>query len=118
MTQFYHVSQNNSGGRFTLTEGLTHHVIIEAESAQMANDILEGLGGYFYGVDEGPDCECCGDRWSRVSEYDAEPFPHIYGEEIVNHSLHIGFKFMPEDREAIIHYLNGISVWVKESKAV
>lgn len=60
---FYTFYQNNSGGYF---EGPTM-VIIEAHSADEANEIAEERAGiYFDGVALGRDCWCCGDRWYRV----------------------------------------------------
>ena len=81
-TKFYHYSQNNSGG-FFLKE-FAHHVIIEAGNADAANARAEEIGLYFGGVSSGIDCECCGDRWSRASDRDGEPFPHVYGGKIEN----------------------------------
>jgi hypothetical protein len=58
---FYTYWQNNSGG---VWDGPAQNVVIEAPSAEMANDRAEKLAGiYFNGVDDGIDCECCGDRW-------------------------------------------------------
>ena len=82
---FYHFSQNNSGGSFPFSEeeGITHHVIIEADNASEANTIAELIGIYFDGCSTGKDCECCGDRWYSVYEYDEEEFPHVYGGKLV-----------------------------------
>lgn len=65
MAMFYHFSQNNSGGSFDFdkNDGITHHVVIEAVSAESANKKLQDIGGYFDGCDTGRDCSCCGDRW-------------------------------------------------------
>lgn len=68
--KFYEFMQNNSHGRTDEDENLAAFVFIEAESADTANEKLIALGGYFDGVASGPDCECCGDRWVRASEYD------------------------------------------------
>ena len=48
---FYHYSQNNSGGSFDFDqeEGITHHVVIEAESAYLADRRAESIGLYFGG---------------------------------------------------------------------
>ena len=57
----YH--QNNSGGFFVGPKSVT----IEAESAEDADRIAEEEGlVYFDGVENGQDCECCGDRWYRL----------------------------------------------------
>lgn len=79
-------SQNNSGGRFDVDDkgGIAEYVIVEAGSADEANDRAEGLGLYFNGTDDGgPDCPCCGDRWCRVSESDGASEPMIYGGVVV-----------------------------------
>lgn len=65
--------QNNSGGFHLDIEPVSdsvtlvgHNVHIEAENATQANKIAELNGVYFDGVSSGLDCDCCGDRWSRV----------------------------------------------------
>ena len=62
----YEFHQNNSGGNWQ--ENMAEVVVIEANSAQEANDKLVALGGYFDGVENGYDCECCGDRWYRAED--------------------------------------------------
>lgn len=60
---WFHYSQNNSGGMFT---GPTH-VVIEADDADHADmRAVSETPIYFDGCDEGVDCPCCGDRWSRA----------------------------------------------------
>lgn len=76
-TKFYTYSQNNSGGSFT---GPAHYVIIEAFNKDAAHDIAEQHGVYFNGIEDGHDCSCCGDRWSRWS--DENEVPSIYGEPV------------------------------------
>ena len=51
-TKFYHFSQNNSGGSFDISETLAHHVIIEAHSAEDANNRAISVGLYFNGCQE------------------------------------------------------------------
>ena len=80
--KFYHFRQNNSGGRFAVNNDVDVHVLIEANSAEEANSIAESKGIYFHGVEDGMDCDCCGDRWSAVDESDGELFPHHYGRQI------------------------------------
>ena len=58
--------QNNSGGYFDVDNKVCHRVFIQATNASEAEDIAEGLGIYFNGVDNGNDCGCCGDRWSSA----------------------------------------------------
>jgi hypothetical protein len=60
---FYKFSQNNSGGSFDTDENLCQAIYIEAESEEQANQKALELGIYFNGVEEGIDCDCCGDRW-------------------------------------------------------
>jgi hypothetical protein len=72
MTQekkFYSFRQNNSGGFFKELENGMFHLIVEANSAQEANEIAQEQGVYFNGCEDGLDCECCGDRWYTTSEY-------------------------------------------------
>jgi hypothetical protein len=64
-TQFYEISQNNSGGSFIVDDKLCHRLFIEAESSDEASSIAEDLGCYWDGCDTGYDCPCCGDRWYR-----------------------------------------------------
>ena len=67
--KFYEFPQNNTGGEWDKILGYT--VIIEAETPEKANEKAEEIGIYFDGVDNDIDCECCGDRWYEVDEYDA-----------------------------------------------
>ena len=112
---FYHFSQNNSGGSFSFNEnrGITHHVIIEADSAFQANqNAKEMLGIYFNGCREGRDCECCGDRWDEVQEYSGKEFPHFYGtpvQEFTNSEYF--FRWMEPGKEACVHYKDGRKEW-------
>lgn len=64
-TQFYEISQNNSGGSFVTNDKLCHRLFIEAESSDEATSIAEDLGCYWDGCATGSDCACCGDRWYR-----------------------------------------------------
>ena len=72
---FYTFTQNNSGGVFYGAK----FVIIEADSHKQANQIAEENDVYFDGVSRQLDCECCGDRWYPVDEYDGHSEPMIYG---------------------------------------
>lgn len=64
-TKFFEFSQNNSGGLFDIDDerGIGPKVWIEAVDTEHANSRAVGLGIYFDGVEDGSDCECCGDRW-------------------------------------------------------
>jgi hypothetical protein len=66
--KFYELSQNNTGGSFDVNDKLCHRLFVEAESKNAALRIAEGLGCYWHGVEEGMDCECCGDRWYKSAD--------------------------------------------------
>jgi len=67
-SKFYEFSQNNIGGSFVTDSKICHRLFIEADSVRDAIDKAEDLGCYWNGVDEGYDCECCGDRWYPSSD--------------------------------------------------
>lgn len=73
---FYSYHQNNSGGSFQIDDNVTYYVIVEADSADEANEIAEKIGLYFDGYG---DCECCGARWSSAWNDDGSNEPEIYG---------------------------------------
>lgn len=108
--KFYTFNQNNSGGSFDFDEekGITHFVIIEAESADAANEIAESKGVYFNGCDDGLDCDCCGDRWWPVSDRDGETRPEIYGQHPYTYD---SVKFMAPKPEACILFADGRKEW-------
>jgi len=61
--------QNNSGGRDIGPK----NIIIKADNAAQANDIAQNSQDiYFNGVAKGIDCDCCGDRWHPVHDFDAD----------------------------------------------
>jgi hypothetical protein len=64
-TKFWHFRQNNSGGLFDIDDsrGIGVDVWIEAASLEDAERRAEQIGLYFNGVQDGRDCDCCGDRW-------------------------------------------------------
>ena len=70
--KFYYFHQNNTGGEFDkIGHGKYHNLAIEASSPDEANTIALTWGVYFDGCKNDIDCDCCGDRWSRVyDEYD------------------------------------------------
>lgn len=76
--KFYMFSQNNSGGSFIINKDVAELVAIEAENAKEANKRAEEIGIYFDGVDEGSDCDCCGDRWSRACDLEEGVDPFNY----------------------------------------
>ncbi len=71
MTKFFLYSQNNSGGFFDQLDNGSHDLIVEANTANEANDIATEYGIYFNGCDSGADCDCCGDRWYAQDDSDA-----------------------------------------------
>lgn len=103
---FYVFKQNNSGGRFDFDRGrgVSCYVVVEAATAEEANECAESLGIYF-DEDFDVDCECCGQRWYPVVESDGTVAPELYGVPVE------GFKFswrwMGEDPEVFVHYLDG-----------
>ena len=93
---FYTFAQNNSHGFF---EDPAEYVIIEASDHNFANALATSYGIYFddeYVID----CECCGRRWHRVDEYDADDEPSIYGTPVL--------RYEPlSDRPVMIVYADG-----------
>lgn len=76
--KFYQFNQNNSGGSFDVDNKVCHRLFIQADNVDEAAEIAESIGVYFNGVDEGMDCECCGDRWYRPWSDDDMVFPYKY----------------------------------------
>ena len=113
MSKFYSFRQNNTGGSFEIDtdSGITVYVIIEAGSADEANRIAESKGIYFNGCDTGSDCECCGDRWYKVGEYDSKEFPHSYGARLGVGGLNGAYQWAPDGKEHCVHYLDGRMEW-------
>lgn len=106
-SKFFTFNQNNSGGSFSFdaNRGISHYVIIEAESAEDANVRAESAGLYFNGCDEGMDCKCCGDRWYPT--YDkGDKVPSIYGTPITK-PFDVYTLWMKDKPEGFVHYKNG-----------
>lgn len=106
---FYTYSQNNSGGFFDDDEncGIGPYVIIEADSAEHADDRACDIGLYFGGVEYGKDCDCCGDRWYRGGDWGTGyEQPTLYG-KVVGAEIepdYISFYgYMP----CYVHYIDG-----------
>ncbi len=100
---FYTYNQNNSGGGFIVRDGVTYSVIIEASSASEADAKAEEIGIYF-DDDYTVDCPCCGPRWSRAWDSDADEQPTIYGKPVVDYEE---FWAKPGEPYAYVYYLNG-----------
>ena len=116
---FYEYNQNNSGGSFDFDAiaGISHFVIVEANSPKQADALAEGIGLYFNGVDEGRDCDCCGDRWHPQWRDDGMDAPRIYGFEVgADKPYHSTWLWMKDQPEAFIHYLDGRIVPVEGVK--
>jgi hypothetical protein len=103
---FWHFSQNNSGGSFDFdaAAGITHHVVIEAASAAEANARAQQIGLYFDGVG---DCPCCGKRWSEVDSDEGTEEPRVYDEDAFTYRGYNGHRWMGENPEVFVHYLDG-----------
>ena len=101
-TKFYTFYQNNSGGSFAYSEaaGIDEYVIVEATNCEDANERAEAIGLYFNGVDDGSDCDCCGDRWCAVNESDANSEPRIFHWPINSIPSPTGYP-------GFVHYIDG-----------
>ena len=79
--KWYQYTQNNSGGQMDVNERVSHYVLVQAPTASQADSIAEAIVGiYFNGVEDGMDCECCGDRWypNSGNQY-GDKVPLVYG---------------------------------------
>lgn len=75
--RWFQYRQNNSGGVFIGPIV----VLVQAQNAAEANFRATHYGPvYFDGVEDGRDCECCGDRWSEAYDYEGDAEPLIYGQ--------------------------------------
>lgn len=103
---FYLYDQNNSGGGFDFDadKGVTHHVIIEANSAEHADERAQEIGIYFNGVEEERDCACCGDRWAPASGI-GDPEPTLYGDKLYELDWKGLTRWMAPDPEIVVHRL-------------
>lgn len=109
---FYTFNQNNSGGNFDFDseKGISHYVIIEADSVEDAVNKAEDIGLYFGGVESGIDCPTCGDRW--YEPWYGDIFPAVYGEEVKPQEKYepkdnFSIKWMGDAPEGFIHYKDG-----------
>ena len=107
---FYHYPQNNSGGIFNFDkeDGITRHVVIEAESASLADHRAEFIGLYF---DREGDCPCCGSRWSEADCNEGTEVPSVYDRPLgVVYKDHRG-GWMKEGYETAVHFADGTMKW-------
>jgi len=113
---WYTFNQNNSGGSFDYDKdrGITHFVVIEADSAAEANDRAERIGLYF---DGSGDCPCCGNRWSdQWNDDKGTENPEIYGDSPEayirkNSKSGWGGLWMDRGREIAVHHKGGGIDW-------
>ncbi|MGW0929577.1 DUF7296 family protein [Streptomyces sp. NPDC002644] len=106
---FYTYNQNNSGGGFTVdyADGIGHFVIIEADSADDANEMAREIGLYFDGVSNDIDCECCGDRWYEARNT-GDGVPTLYGEPVEESSVVTDRTYW---NTVFVHYADGNVKW-------
>lgn len=108
---YFTFNQNNSGGDFDYDEdrGITHFVIIEADNSGDAYERAENIGLYFGGVEDGRDCECCGDRWyPPYGDGDQEPLVYGKNPRTVEERKE---GWMDAGREVCIHMKDGSKQW-------
>lgn len=101
---FYTFIQNNTRGVMEVdpASGISEYVIIEASSADDANKRAVDIGIYFYGVKEGKDCACCGDRWHKTNEQCGTTSPSVWGDDVIAEDRSL--RIQPFER-GFIHYL-------------
>lgn len=81
--KWFKFHQNNSGGSWVVDNDVDTNVIVQAHNADEANQLAQRIGIYFNGVEDGTDCECCGDRWSSIwSNDEGTDVPSIYGHPV------------------------------------
>ena len=108
---FFTYNQNNSGGEFIFDKdrGITHFVIVEADSPQDADDRAEKIGLYFDGYG---DCPCCGYRWySQFSSEEGDEEPSIYGRHPRDFVEKKKVVWMDEGFEVAVHHKDGKIEW-------
>ena len=101
---FYEYRQNNSGGRFDFDKaaGVTVNVIIEADSAEKANEKMESLINCDWLGGHGGYCSCCGDRWYPCGSRDGKEKPEFF----------TIYRWMEAGFECCIHYADGKLEWL------
>ena len=104
---FFTFGQNNSGGGFDYNEtsGISHFVIVEADSAKEAIASAEEIGLYFDGEGDSP---CWGDRWSDyMDDEDGTEEPTIYDKPVSEYfNTSYAMKWI-NGYEAFVHYQDG-----------
>ncbi len=110
MSKFYTFYQNNAAGVFVTDtlRGIGTTVVIEANSAEEANDFAENIG-----IDFDDLCECCGTRWDSVRDSDGETSLPSQNNEIISEfnirETPDDFKFVDNLKTELTytHHLNG-----------
>ena len=116
---FYEFGQNNSGGSFIedVKRGISHYVIIEADSVDEANDRAEKIGLYFNGCDSGKDCRCCGDRWyTQYDNKEGTKHPEHYGKRLGEDfkDNYGGMMVWDDASHLFVHYKDGTIAGYKQ----
>jgi len=94
-----------------------HYVIVEADTAEKANNRAEKIGIYFNGCEDNLDCECCGDRWyEQYDDTDGDPTPMVY--ERPFELFAIGYEGNEVDRSAIRHFGRVVHVYYENGEHV
>lgn len=106
---FFTYNQNNSGGGwdFDPAAGISHFVIIEANSNDEADRLAEEKGLYFDGCRAGRDCSCCGDRWYRQYSDDGTEVPEIYGQKVGDITSTKNMMKALDDDTKVFHWVDG-----------
>lgn len=100
---FFTIEQNNRG--YLILDrryGIGQYVIIEADNAGRAIDILYEIGENIENFHRG--CSCCGERWPSLSEGSIEAYeePRIYGEKVEEYAP--PFFLVDASRTCFVHY--------------
>ncbi len=71
-----------------VNDRVSDYVLIQARDGSHADERAESIGIYFNGVDDGTDCECCGDRWCpQYAGEKGDETPMVYGKPPTDESL-------------------------------
>lgn len=97
MGKFFQFDQNNSGGSFITNDKVCHRLFIEADSVEEAVEKAENLGCYWYGIDNGMDCPCCGDRWCNSPWENDYPMEYDKKNKIVFNSAEEHAQYLAND---------------------